>query len=71
MSNDHELKIEELEKRIAELEEDLPYTHLLSHSFLRRAFTVWGHLMIAQIIIMVPMTIILYLFTGEAFDYGY
>ena len=71
MSNEYEMKIEELEKRITELEEDIPYTYLLSHSFLRRAFTILGHLMIAQLIIMLPLTIIIYLFTGRTPDYGY
>ena len=33
------------------IEEDLPVTELLSKNFFRRAFTVWGHYFVAQLII--------------------
>lgn len=33
------------------LEKLLPQTNLLSHSFITRAFTVWGHYFVAQLII--------------------
>ncbi|MGB8212294.1 MAG: hypothetical protein WCE68_01935 [Anaerolineales bacterium] len=32
----------------------LPKTGLLSRSFLQRAFTVWGHYFVAQLIISIP-----------------
>lgn len=36
----------------------LPKTSLLSPNFLLRAFTVWGHYFVAQLIISIPITII-------------
>ena len=36
---------------------ELPNTSLLSPSFLKRAFTVWGHYVVAQLIIVVPIYI--------------
>jgi hypothetical protein len=33
------------------LDRAIPKTSLLSHSFLTRAFTIWGHLFVAQLII--------------------
>jgi hypothetical protein len=42
-------------------ENDLPKTGLLSHRFLARAFTVWGHYFVAQLLISVPIFIILVL----------
>ena len=33
------------------IEEDLPFTGLLSKNFFRRAFTIWGHYFVAQLII--------------------
>jgi len=36
----------------------LPKTSLLSPNFLMRAFTVWGHYFVAQLIISIPLTCI-------------
>ena len=36
----------------------LPKTGLLSPSFIQRAFTVWGHYFVAQLIISVPIVCI-------------
>ena len=36
-------------------ERGLPNTGLVSDSFLMRAFTVWGHYFVAQLIIGIPM----------------
>lgn len=33
------------------LDENLPHTGLLSRSFMTRAFTVWGHYFVAQLIV--------------------
>lgn len=58
-------RIESLEYRIKKLETDvlmgtyLPATSLLSDSFLRRAFTVFGHYFIANLIIAIPIWIIM------------
>ena len=38
-------------------ERGLPNTGLVSDSFLLRAFTVWGHYFVAQLIIGIPMFI--------------
>jgi hypothetical protein len=57
-------RIESLEYRIKKLENDilmgthLPATSLLSDSFLRRAFTVFGHYFVASLIIAIPIWII-------------
>ena len=52
--------IAKLEGRVAALEKRvgaLPETALLSQSFLSRAFTVWGHLFVAQLILAIPFAI--------------
>ena len=36
-------------------EDRLPDTHLFSDSFLVRSFTVWGHYVVAQLIIGIPI----------------
>ena len=33
----------------------LPNSNIISPSFLRRAFTVWGHYFVAQLIIAIPI----------------
>jgi hypothetical protein len=65
-----------LEKRIIQLEEQigkfekqissqrLPDTDLLSPSFLRRAFTVWGHMFVAQLLIAIPIYCVIFLLAG-------
>lgn len=35
--------------------EGLPLTNLLSHNFLIRAFAVWGHYFVAQLIIVIVL----------------
>lgn len=62
MRNDPEY-IEYLEGRIARLEAvtaagggtQMPRTQLLSPKFLTRAFAVWGHMIVAQLIIALPI----------------
>ena len=48
-----------LKEYIQELSGDaqrlLPKTGLISPSFIQRAFTVWGHYLVAQLIISVPV----------------
>ena len=46
-------------------ERGLPKTGLISDSFWTRAFTVWGHYFVAQLIISVPLVIcyLIFLFT--------
>ena len=50
---------------ITEIREDfddmLPNTTLLSRSFIRRAFTVWGHYFVAQLIIFIPIVCIYFI----------
>jgi len=50
---------ESLRRYITEMGGDaakmLPKTGLLSNSFIQRAFTVWGHYFVAQLIISVPI----------------
>jgi hypothetical protein len=47
-----------LEERIAQLEWRLQQSNLHSESFLARAFTVWGHFMVAYLIILLPIFLI-------------
>jgi hypothetical protein len=39
----------------------LPKTGLLSPSFIQRAFTVWGHYFVAQLIISIPIVCIYFI----------
>jgi hypothetical protein len=52
-----------LRRSISQLGQDapkvLPETDLLSHSFFKRAFTVWGHYFIVQLLISLVIGIIL------------
>jgi hypothetical protein len=52
-----------LRRSISQLGQDapkvLPETGLLSHSFFKRAFTVWGHYFIVQLLISLVIGIIL------------
>jgi hypothetical protein len=56
------LKIETLEKKVILLEEkirkSLPQTKILSEKFLTRAFAIYGHTLVAGLIIAVPIWII-------------
>jgi hypothetical protein len=45
------------DSQIFKTEQGLPNTGLISDSFLMRAFTVWGHYFVAQLIIAIPMFI--------------
>lgn len=52
--------IQALQSRILELERNagpgrIPRTSLLSDSFLKRAFTIWGHNFVAGLIIAIPI----------------
>ncbi len=56
-----ENQVQQFEKLVAQqqviittLSNKLPNTSLLSPSFLARAFTVWGHAIVAQLIVTVP-----------------
>jgi len=56
---------ESLRRYITEMGADaaklLPKTGLLSNSFIQRAFTVWGHYFVAQLIISVPIVCIYFI----------
>jgi hypothetical protein len=49
----------------------LPKTNLLSNNFLQRAFTVWGHYFVAQLIISIPATCIYFIFLYTIFQRGF
>lgn len=57
---------ESLQRYVTELGGDarkmLPKTGLISPSFIQRAFTVWGHYFVAQLIIGVPIACIYFVF---------
>jgi hypothetical protein len=42
----------------------LPKSWLFSDSFLKRAFAVWGHYFVANLIISVPFIILMLVFMG-------
>lgn len=55
------MKLEQLEDQIATLSDEnealrerIPDTNLISPKFLNRAFTVWGHYIVAGFIIAIP-----------------
>ena len=56
---------ESLRRYITEMGADaaklLPKTGLFSNSFIQRAFTVWGHYFVAQLIISVPIVCIYFI----------
>ena len=45
--------LEKLELRVEELEDytDIPDTNIVSNNFLKRAFAIWGHYFVANLII--------------------
>ena len=49
-------RIAALEARLAAVERRLPGTNLVSDTFLRRAFTVWGHYFVANFLIGMVIT---------------
>ena len=59
-----------MEKRIIWLENQIEQfknnpsttTNLMSPSFLSRAFAVWGHFMVAQLLIFIPLYCLLVIF---------
>jgi hypothetical protein len=46
---------------ISNVTKRLPDTDLLSSSFIKRAFTVWGHMFVAQLLIAVPIYCLIFL----------
>lgn len=57
-----ENKVQQLENRIAQQDRNikgvvgrLPNTSIISPNFLTRAFAVWGHMFVAQLIIVIPI----------------
>jgi len=63
-----ESQIQEFEKQLTQQQKaltaagnQLPDTSLLSPSFLTRAFAVWGHMIVAQLLIVVPLYCLIFL----------
>jgi hypothetical protein len=54
-------KVSQLEARIQQLEARLPNTALISPNFLSRSFTVWGHMVAAQLLIAIPLYCLIFL----------
>ena len=48
-----------LEQRVRTLEMRLPNTKLLANSFMSRAFAVWGHYFVAQLVISLVVGVII------------
>ena len=61
-------EIAQLRARVERLEhpggttDTLPRTQLLDHSFIKRAFAVLGHYLVAALIITIPFYLLLFLF---------
>lgn len=63
-------ELEHLKARVRDLERErsnataspLPDTLLLSHDFMKRAFTVWGHNLVAGLIVGIPLWCIFFFF---------
>ena len=47
-------------QKIATLESRIPNSSIISPKFLSRAFTVWGHMIAAQLIITIPIYCIIF-----------
>ncbi len=61
-------KIINLHRRLTRLEKGgahtgLPNTMILSPSFLKRAFAIYGHVLVVGLIIMIPMWILMLILT--------
>jgi hypothetical protein len=56
----HQNQMAQQTDRIISLENRIPNTSLLSPKFVTRAFTVWGHLWVAQLIIALPLYCIIF-----------
>lgn len=59
-------KIISLHRRLVRIEKGksrtgLPNTMILSHSFIKRAFAVYGHVLAAGLIIMIPFYILIFM----------
>jgi hypothetical protein len=50
-----ERRIVWLEDKIQQFEGKIPTTNLISSNFLYRAFAVWGHMVVAQLLIVIPL----------------
>lgn len=48
----------------------LPLTNIVHPSFLRRAFAVWGHFFVANLIISIPFTILYFCLLAMIFNSG-
>jgi hypothetical protein len=59
-----EKQISSQQTSISNVSQRLPNTDLLSPSFLRRAFTVWGHMFVAQLLIAIPIYCLIFLLAG-------
>jgi len=46
--------------------DEIPNSNIISPNFLSRAFAVWGHYFVAQLIIAIPIYIIFILFSLSA-----
>ncbi len=72
-----------LESRVLKIENNMkviqnlvPKTNLMSHSFIKRAFAIMGHYIIASLIIVIPFYLIIFIIVakfwkGSGVGYGY
>jgi hypothetical protein len=55
-----ETQYQQAVQRIAVLESRIPNSSIISPKFLSRAFTVWGHMIVAQLIVTIPIYCIIF-----------
>ncbi len=55
-------QIQAQEIELAELKDRIPDSNIISPKFLNRAFTVWGHYVVAGLIILIPFICLTSLF---------
>ena len=50
------------DSELAELKDRIPDSNIISPKFLNRAFTIWGHYVVAEFIIAIPIILLTSLF---------
>jgi len=70
---DLRLEVDRLRDRTTQIERHyevaprMPRTNVISETFLKRAFAVWGHSFVASLIIAVPFYVLMFLILSASF----
>ncbi len=57
-----EKRIADLENKLESLQNDIPQSGIMSDSFIKRAFTIFGHNLTAGLMIMIPFYLLFFIF---------